>query len=114
MKITKKNRVYGIEDVVDGLKVTGDMTLDGDDRATLNGRVDGTDGGGTVYYQEQEDGQVSISFSGCPKCGVAIYPKMGDVVARAKKMVGGPQETTEEQGSQNSQEMPEVSEENNI
>lgn len=97
MKITKKNRVYGIEDVVDGLNVTGDMTLDGDDRATLNGRVEGTDGGGTVYYQEREDGQVSMSFSGCPKCGVAIYPKMGDVVARAKKMTDGPQEGATEE-----------------
>lgn len=89
MKITKKNRVYGIEDVVDGLTVTGDMTLDGDDRATLNGRVDGTDGGGTVYYQEQEDGQVSISFSGCPKCGVAIYLKIGGIVTDAKKIANG-------------------------
>lgn len=89
MKITKKNRVYGIEDVVDGLKVTGDMTLDGDDRATLNARVDGTDGGGTIYYQEQADGQVSMSFSGSPMCGFAIYLKIGGIVTDAKKIADG-------------------------
>src|SRR3712207_3629681 len=51
-------------------------------------------GGGTVYYQELIDGQVSMSFSGNPKCGGYIYLALGNIVANAKKTAEGPQEET--------------------
>lgn len=95
MKIIRKNRVYGIEDSIENLKIVGDIVFDGSDLATLNARVTdetGENGGGTVYYQELIDGQVSMSFSGNPKCGAFIYLALGNIVSNAKKMATGPQE----------------------
>src|SRR3712207_8221364 len=83
MKITRKNRVYGIEDSIENLKIVGDIVFDSNDLATLNARVTdetGENGGGTVYYQELIDGQVSMSFSGNPKCGGYIYLALGNIV----------------------------------
>jgi hypothetical protein len=111
MKITRKNRVYGIEDSIENLKIVGDIVFDSNDLATLNARVTdetGENGGGTVYYQELLDGQVSMSFSGNPKCGGYIYLALGNIVANAKKTAEGPQEETSvEETLSETQDMPE-------
>lgn len=92
MKIMNKNRVYGIEEEVDGLKISGDLVLDRDCKATVNGKVKNESGefGGSVYFQEMPDGQVSMSFSGSPECGAQVMSAVQKTVAEAKVLVDKP------------------------
>lgn len=103
MILRRKKSIYDLQNDNGRFSVVGELSIE-EGRAEFNGSVRSMEHGErgyTAFYREEDNGNVSFSQNGCPRCEVAAQEFLFATIADAKKHPDGVVPPAEEYSDMN-------------